>query len=95
MLDLIVGGGAALVGVDFSSVDDTSDLASRARTRLLRAGVLVVEHLCNLCGLPREGFRFFAVPLRIAGGASFPVRAFAELGSSNGSASRVPRASAR
>jgi kynurenine formamidase len=85
LLDLLVGGGAALVGVDFWNVDDTTDLASQARTRLLRAGVLVVEHLCNLRGLPREGFRFFAVPLRIAGGASFPVRAFAQLASGNGS----------
>jgi arylformamidase len=84
VLDLLVGGGAALVGVDFSNVDDTADLVSQARTRLLRAGVLVVEHLCNLRGLPREGFRFFAVPLRIAGGASVPVRAFAELASGNG-----------
>jgi arylformamidase len=84
VLDLLVGGGAVLVGVDFWNVEDTADLASQAKTRLLRAGVLVVEHLCNLRGLPREGFRFFAVPLRIAGGASVPVRAFAELGSGNG-----------
>jgi kynurenine formamidase len=84
VLDLLVGGGAVLVGVDFWNVDDTADLASQAKTRLLRAGVLVVEHLCNLRGLPREGFRFFAVPLRIAGGASVPVRAFAELGAGNG-----------
>lgn len=83
-LDLLLSGGSALVGVDFWNVDDTADLASQARTRLLRAGVLVVEHLCNLRGLPGEGFRFFAVPLRIAGGASFPVRAFAELASING-----------
>jgi kynurenine formamidase len=86
-LDLLLSGGSALVGVDFWNVDDTADLASQARTRLLRAGVLVVEHLCNLRGLPGEGFRFFAVPLRIAGGASFPVRAFAELASFNGAAS--------
>jgi arylformamidase len=82
VVDLLVGGGAALVGIDFWS-QDTTDLASRAQTRLLRAGVLVVEHLCNLRGLPREGFRFFAVLLRIAGGASSPVRAFAELAAGN------------
>jgi arylformamidase len=86
-LDLLLSGGSALVGVDFWNVDDTADLASQARTRLLRAGVLVVEQLCNLRGLPGEGFRFFAVPLRIAGGASFPVRAFAELASFNGASS--------
>lgn len=81
LLDVLVGGGAALVAVDFWNVDNSDDLSSKARTRLLRAGILVVEHLRNLRGLPREGFRFYAVPLRIAGGASFPVRAFAELGS--------------
>jgi kynurenine formamidase len=90
IVELLVGGGAALVGVDFCNIDDAADLAAQARTRLLRAGVLVVEHLCNLRGLPREGFRFFAIPLRIAGGASFPVRAFAEVASGNGS-SRRPR----
>jgi arylformamidase len=41
---------------------------------------LIVEHLCNLGALPPSGFRFFAVPLRIVSGASFPVRAFAEVG---------------
>ena len=90
IVELLVGGGAALVGVDFCNIDDAADLAAQARTSLLRAGVLVVEHLCNLRGLPREGFRFFAIPLRIAGGASFPVRAFAEVASGNGS-SRGPR----
>ena len=84
-LDLLLSGGSALVGVDFWNVDDTADLSSQVRTRLLRAGVLVVEHLCNLRGLPRDGFRFFAVPLRIAGAASFPVRAFAELASARDS----------
>jgi len=38
-----------------------------------------VEHLCNLSCLPWTGFRFYAVPLRIVKGASFPVRAFAEI----------------
>jgi kynurenine formamidase len=88
-VELLVGAGAALVGVDFCNVDDTADLAAQARTRLLRAGVLVVEHLCNLRGLPREGFRFFAIPLRIAGGASSPVRAFAEVASGNGGSWRA------
>jgi kynurenine formamidase len=45
----------------------------------LAEGILIVEHLCNLSALPRTGFRFSAVPLRIVRGASFPVRAFAEI----------------
>lgn len=40
----------------------------------------LVEHLCHLDQLPLSGFRFSAPFLRIQGGASFPVRAFAELG---------------
>lgn len=78
-LDLLVEGGAALVGVDWTNVDDTADPARPAHTRLLGAGIPIVEHLRGLDQLPKDGFRFFAVPPRIVRGASFPVRAFAEL----------------
>jgi kynurenine formamidase len=53
------------------------DPARPAHTILLRAGIPIVEHLTNLAALPRDGFRFFAVPPAIEGGTSFPVRAFA------------------
>jgi len=78
-VDLLVRAGAALVGVDFSNVDDTSDRSRPVHTRLLRANVLIVEHLCDLASLPSHGFTFSAVPLRIVRGASFSVRAFAEI----------------
>jgi arylformamidase len=78
-LDALIQGGAALVGVDFNNVDDTTDPARPAHTRLLGADIPIVEHLTNLGALPDDGFRFFAVPPRIVRGASFPVRAFAEL----------------
>lgn len=78
-VDLLVGAKPALVGVDFWNVDDTTNLARPAHTRLLAADILIVEHLANLGTLPRTGFRFYAVPLRIVRGASFPVRAFAEI----------------
>ena len=55
------------------------DFARPAHTRLLASDILIVEHLCNLSALPQTGFRFYAVPLRIVRGASFPVRAFAEI----------------
>jgi len=80
LLDRLVRSRPALVGVDFWNVDDTADLARPAHTRLLAAGILIVEHMCNLAELPREGFRLYAAPLRIVRGASFPVRAFAEIG---------------
>jgi len=39
----------------------------------------VRTYLANLRALPRTGFRSSAVPVRIARGASSPVRAFAEI----------------
>jgi kynurenine formamidase len=78
-IELLLRAQPALVGVDFWNVDDTLDPSRPVHTRLLKAGILIVEHLCNLAALPEEGFRFYAVPLRIVRGASFPVRAFAEM----------------
>jgi arylformamidase len=78
-LDLLVAAGPALVGVDFVNVDDTGDPSRPAHTRLLREGILVVEHLTGLDELPRTGFRFTAVPLPLVGGAASPVRAFAAI----------------
>jgi arylformamidase len=79
LADTLVDGGVALVGVDCWNVDDTTTRRRPIHTCLLRAGVLVVEHLCHLNRLPQSGFRFSAPVLRIQRGASFPVRAFAEL----------------
>ena len=78
-IDLLVRSQAALVGVDFWNVDDTADPSRPAHTRFLARGIPIVEHMANLVGLPRTGFRFYAVPPPLVGGASFPVRAFAEI----------------
>ena len=74
---VLVRGGAALVGIDCANIDDMGDPARPAHTTLLGAGIPIVEHLRDLAALPTEGFRFFAVPPAIAGGAAFTVRAFA------------------
>ena len=79
LVDRLIRSKVKLVGVDFANVDDITDLSRPAHTRLLAENILIVESLCNLSSLPGEGSRFFAVPLRIARGASFPVRAFAEV----------------
>ena len=69
----------ALVGIDCANIDNMQDPARPAHTILLAAGIPIVEHLTKLDSLPREGFRFFAVPPAVEGGTSFPVRAFAVL----------------
>jgi len=68
--------GAALVGIDSLNIDDTADGRRPVHTILLGANIPVVEHLCGLRGLPDEGFKFFAVPVKIRGLGAFPVRAF-------------------
>jgi kynurenine formamidase len=77
--EALVRRGAALVGIDSLNVDDTSGGERPAHTLLLGAGIPIVEHLTQLAELPVRGFRFFAVPPRIAGMGTFPVRAFAGL----------------
>jgi kynurenine formamidase len=75
----LAANGAALVGIDAINIDDTEDGSRPAHTLLLAAGIPVVEHLTGLGQLPPAGARFTAVPLRIAGFGTIPVRAFARL----------------
>jgi len=71
--------GAVLVGIDSLNIDDDKDGARPAHTILLGAGIAIVEHMTNLGALPETGFRFFAVPPKVRGMGSFPVRAFARV----------------
>jgi len=74
--EVLADGGAALVGIDSLNIDDDTDGTRPAHTILLGAGIPIVEHLCGLGELPDQGFRFFAVPAKVKGLGSFPVRAF-------------------
>ena len=69
--------GAALVGIDSYNIDDTADLTRPAHSILLSAGIPIVEHICKLDQLPSNRFKFFAVPVKVKGMGTFPVRAFA------------------
>ena len=75
----LVERGVALVGIDSLNIDDAADAERPVHSRLLKAGIPIVEHLTNLAALPERGFRFFAVPVKIRGMGTFPVRAFAEV----------------
>jgi kynurenine formamidase len=68
--------GAALVGIDSYNIDDTRVGNRPAHSILLQHGIPVVEHLCGLGDLPDQNFRFFAVPVKVKGFGTFPVRAF-------------------
>ena len=72
--------GAVLVGIDSHNIDDTRGRARPVHSTLLGRGVLIVEHLTNLAALPAHGFRFSAVPVKVSGMGTFPVRAFAVVG---------------
>ncbi len=76
---LLVERGARLVGIDSYNIDDTSTRTRPVHTILLGAGVPICEHMTNLAALPAEGFAFTAVPPKVAGMGTFPVRAFALL----------------
>lgn len=69
--------GATLVGIDSLNIDDNSGPSRPVHETLLRAGIPIVEHLCDLEKLPDGGFRFSAAPARVVGMGSFPVRAYA------------------
>ena len=69
--------GAALVGIDSYNIDDTNDHSRPAHSVLLANNIPIVEHMCHLDKLPVEGFKFFAVPVKVRNFGTFPVRAFA------------------
>lgn len=74
--------GACIVGIDSYNIDDTADGRRPVHTILLGAEIPIVEHLCNLGSLPDDGFAFHAVPVKVRGFGTFPVRAFAAVTSS-------------
>ena len=69
-----------MVGIDSHNIDDTRGRNSRpVHTTLLRQGILIVEHLTGLERVPDGNFGFSAIPRKVRGMGTFPVRAFAQL----------------
>ena len=75
--ELLVANGAAFVGIDSHNIDDINQRARPVHTILLGAGIPICEHMTNLAALPDSGFRFTAVPPKVKGLGTFPVRAYA------------------
>jgi arylformamidase len=71
--------GATLVGIDSHNIDDVGDLRRPVHSILLGKEIAIVEHMTNLAALPASDYRFYAVPVKVKGFGTFPVRAFAEI----------------
>lgn len=78
--DWLVENGAAFVGIDSHNIDDTRVRARPVHSKLLAAGIPICEHMTNLASLPDDAFRVSAVPPKVRGIGTFPVRAYAVLG---------------
>src|SRR3954465_9433928 len=79
LAEQLVKAGATLVGIDSFNIDSTDDGTRPVHSALLGAGIPIVEHMCGLAAIPERGARFFAVPVKVKGMGTFPVRAFAKL----------------
>jgi arylformamidase len=77
--EYLVSRGAVLVGIDSLNIDDIGDPSRPVHSTLLGADIPIVEHMCNLGELPDRQLRFFAVPAKVAGFGTWPVRAFGQV----------------
>lgn len=69
-----------LVGIDSLNIDNIKTGERPVHSTLLGNNILIVEHLCNLADIPKnQPFLFQAIPPKIKGASSFPVRAFVQL----------------
>jgi kynurenine formamidase len=75
----LVEHGAALVGIDSHNIDAAGDMSRPVHTRLLAAGIPIVEHMTNLDSAPERGGRLYAAPVKFKGVGTFPVRVFVQL----------------
>ena len=74
---VLADGDVRLVGIDSVNIDDTRGGERPAHSTLLAAGVPIVEHLTGLEQLIETEFTFTAVPVKVRGMGTWPVRAFA------------------
>ncbi len=73
----LVGAGAAFVGIDSHNIDDTRTRSRPVHSTLLAADIPIGEHLANLDAIAGRDFLFSAVPPKVKGMGTFPVRAYA------------------
>lgn len=79
LAEWLVAAGAVLVGIDSYNIDSIDSGERPVHSILLANDIPIVEHLRGLDAIPEKGSRFFAVPVKVKGFGTFPVRAFAVL----------------
>ena len=72
----LVKSGAALAGIDSFNIDSISTGERPVHTILLGRDIPICEHMRGLAAVPDEGGRFSAVPVKVKGMGTFPVRAY-------------------
>ena len=72
----LVKAGARIVGIDSFNIDSISTGERPVHSVLLGHEIPIVEHMRGLDAVPDEGGRFSAVPAKVKGFGTFPVRAF-------------------
>jgi arylformamidase len=70
----LVDAGVVLVGIDTPSIDHADCKQLHGHHALQQGGVAILENL-DLTGVPAGDYELIALPLRIVGGDSSPVRA--------------------
>ena len=73
----LVEGKARIVGIDSFNIDSIATGERPVHTVLLRQGIPIIEHMCNLAQVPESGAYITAAPAPVKGMGTFPVRAFA------------------
>ena len=78
--DWLAKSGAALVGIDSMNIDSVATGDRPVHSVLLGREIQTVEHMRGLEAVPERGGRFSAVPVKVKGFGTFPVRAFVGVG---------------
>jgi kynurenine formamidase len=77
----LVKAGVTLVGIDSMNIDSVATGERPVHSILLGRDVPICEHMTGLAAVPEAGGRLSAVPVKVKGMGTFPVRAYVSVGS--------------
>jgi arylformamidase len=72
----LVKAGAVLAGIDSFNIDSIATGERPVHSILLDREIVICEHMRGLSAVPDTGGRFSAVPVKMKGMGTFPVRAY-------------------